>query len=99
MNSTIKTTVTIATIYNTYTDDTPSGTHKYLLFGKPTKGEVVKAFDKCFAGNNIKRVTVCEIERHNLTLNLTPAFLVKTVEDFIIELARNELEFESTLIN
>lgn len=99
MNSTIKTPVTIATIYNNYEDARAGETHKYMLFGKPTKGEIMKAFDKAHLNEGIKRVTVCDVERHNLTLNFTSAFLVKTVEDFIIELAHNELDFESTLID
>lgn len=99
MTTTIKTPVTIATFYVTYCDDTPNGTHKHLFYGKPSKGDMKKAFEKKFAGNAIKKVTVVDVERENLTIDITSAFLVKTVGDLIEEIAHNTLDFESAIID
>lgn len=98
MQSTIKTPVTVGTFYVTFTDDTPNGTHKHLFFGKPTKADMKKAFEKCFNGNAIKKVTVVDVERVTLDIDFTSAFLVKTVSDFIEEHAHNVLDFESTIV-
>lgn len=97
MQSTIKTPVTVATFYVTFSDDTPNGTHKHLFYGKPTKATMKTAFEKCFNGNSIKKVTVVDVERTNLEIDFTSAFLVKTVADFIEEHAHNLLEFESVI--
>lgn len=99
MTSTIKTPVTIATFYVTFSDDTPNGTHKHLFYGKPTKCDMKKAFEKAFEGNAIKKATVVDVERVNLTIDITSAFLVKTVGDLIEEIAHNTLEFESVIID
>lgn len=98
MTSTIKTPVTIATFYITFSDDTPNGTHRHLFYGKPSKGDMKKAFEKAFEGNAIKKVTVVDIERVNLTIDITSAFLVKTTGDLIEEIAHNTLDFESAII-
>lgn len=99
MTSTIKTPVTVATFYVTFSDDTPNGTHKHLFFGKPSKGDMKNAFEKVFSGNAIKKVTVVDVERENLTIDITNAFLVKTVEDLITEIAHNTLDFESAIVD
>lgn len=99
MNSTIKTPVTIATFYVIFSDDTPNGTHKYLFYGKPSKNDIKKAFEKAFKGNAIKKVTVVDVERNNLIIDFTSAFLVKTVGDFIEEIAHNTLDFESAIVD
>ena len=99
MNSTIKTPITIVTFYVTFSDDTPNGTHKHLFYGKPSKGDMKKAFEKTFEGNAIKKVTVVDVERKNLTIDFTSAFLVKTVGDFIKEIAHNTLDFESVIVD
>ena len=99
MTSTMKTPVTIATFYVTFSDDTPNGTHKHLFYGKPSKGDMKKAFEKAFEGNAIKKVTVVDVERENLTIDFTSAFLVKTVGDLIEEIAHNTLDFESVIID
>lgn len=99
MQTTIKTPVTIATFYVTFSDDTPNGTHKHLFYGKPTKKETKDAYEKVFSSNSIKKVTVVDIERENLTINITSAFLVKTVGDLIEEIAHNTLDFESAIVD
>lgn len=99
MTSTIKTPVTIATFYVTFSDDTPNGTHKHLFYGKPSKGDMKKAFEKTFEGKAIKKVTVVDVERENLTIDITSAFLVKTVGDLISEIAHNTLDFESAIVD
>ncbi len=99
MTSTMKTPVTIATFYVTFSDDTPNGTHKHLFYGKPSKGDIKKAFEKAFEGNAIKKVTVVDVERENLTIDFTSAFLVKTVGDLISEIAHNTLDFESAIVD
>ena len=48
MTSTMKTPVTIATFYVTFSDDTPNGAHKHLFYGKPSKADMKKAFEKEF---------------------------------------------------
>ena len=98
MTSTIKTPVTIATFYTTFSDDTPNGTHKYLFYGKPSKADMKKAYEKAFEGNAIKKATVVDVERVNLTIDITSAFLVKTVGDLIEEIAHNTLDFESAIV-
>ena len=98
MQSTIKTPVTVGTFYVTFTDDTPNTTPKHLFFGKPTKKEMKDAFEKHFSGNAIKKVTVVDVERVNLEIDFTSAFIVKTVSDFIEEHAHNVLEFESAIV-
>ena len=99
MTSTMKTPVTIATFYVTFSDDTPNGTHKHLFYGKPSKGDMKKAFEKAFEGNAIKKVTVVDVERENLTIDITSAFLVKTIGDLIEEIAHNTLDFESAIVD
>ena len=99
MTTTIKTPVTITTFYVTFTDDTPNGTHKHLFYGKPSKGDMKKAFEKAFEGNAIKKATVVDIERVNLTIDITSAFLVKTIGDLIEEIAHNTLDFESAIVD
>lgn len=99
MQTTIKTPITIATFYVTFSDDTPNGTHKHLFYGKPTKKEIKDAYEKVFSSNSIKKVTVVDIERENLTINITSAFLVKTVGDLIEEIAHNTLDFESAIVD
>lgn len=99
MTSTMKTPVTIATFYVTFSDDTTNGTHKHLFYGKPSKGDMKKAFEKTFEGNAIKKVTVVDVERENLTIDFTSAFLVKTVGDLINEIAHNTLDFESAIVD
>lgn len=99
MTTTVKTPVTIATFYVTFSDDTPNGTHKHLFYGKPTKGDMKKAFEKAFVGNAIKKATVVDVERVNLTIDITNAFLVKTIGDLIEEIAHNTLDFESVIID
>lgn len=98
MTTTIKTPVTIATFYVTFSDDTPNKTHRYLFYGKPSKGDMKKAFEKAFEGNAIKKATVIDVERVNLTIDITSAFLVKTVGDLIEEIAHNTLDFESVIV-
>lgn len=99
MTTTIKTPVTIATFYVTFSDDTPNGTHKHLFYGKPSKGDMKKAFEKAFEGNAIKKVSVVDVERENLTIDITSAFLVKRVDDLIEEIAHNTLDFESVIVD
>lgn len=99
MNTIVKTPVTVATIYVNFSDDTPNGTHNYLFFGKPTKKKMKTAFEKAYSGNSIKKSTIVDVARKNLEIELSDAFLVKTVEDLIIEFAHNELNFESTIID
>lgn len=99
MTSTMKTPVTIATFYVTFSDDTPNGTHKHLFYGKPSKSDMKKAFEKAFEGNAIKKVTVVDVERENLTIDFTSEFLVKTVGDLISEIAHNTLDFESAIVD
>lgn len=99
MISTMKTPVTIATFYVTFSDDTPNGTHKHLFYGKPSKGDMKKAFEKAFEDNAIKKVTVVDVERENLTIDFTSTFLVKTVGDLISEIAHNTLDFESVIVD
>ena len=102
MQTTIKTPVTIATFYVTFSDDTPNGIHKHLFYGKPSKNDMKKAFEKTFKGNaikKIKKITVIDVERKNLNIDFTSAFLVKTVGDLISEIAHNTLDFESAIID
>lgn len=102
MTTTIKTPITIATFYVIFSNDTPNGTRictKHLFYGKPSKGDMKKAFEKKFAGNAIKKVSVVDVERENLTIDITSAFLVKTVGDLIEEIAHNTLDFESAIID
>lgn len=99
MTSTIKTPVTIVTFYVTFPDDTPNGTHSYLFYGKPSKGDMKKAFEKAFEGNAIKKATIVDVERVNLTIDITSAFLVKTIGDLIEEIAHNTLDFESVIVD
>jgi hypothetical protein len=99
MTTTIKTPVTIATFYVSFSDDTPNGAHRHLFYGKPSKGDIKKAFTKAFEGNAIKKATVVDVERVNLTIDITSAFLVKTIGDLIEEIAHNTLDFESTIID
>lgn len=99
MTSTMKTPVTIATFYVTFSDDTPNGTRKHLFYGKPSKGDMKKAFEKEFEDDAIKKVTVVDVERENLTIDFTNEFLVKTVGDLIIEIAHNTLDFESAIVD
>lgn len=99
MTSTIKTPVTIASFYVTFSDDTPNGIHKHLFYGKPAKSDMKKAFEKAFVGNAIKKATVVDVERVNLTIDITSAFLVKTIGDLIEEIAHNTLDFESVIID
>lgn len=99
MTSTMKTPVTIATFYVTFSDDAPNGTHKHLFYGKPSKVDMKKAFEKAFEGSAIKKVTVVDVERENLTIDFTSAFLVKTVGDLISEIAHNTLDFESAIVD
>lgn len=99
MTTTIKTPVTVATFYVTYSDDTPNGTHRHLFYGKPSKNEMKNAFEKCFEGNSIKKVTVVDVERENLTINAISDFLVKPVGDLIEEFAHYTLDFESVIID
>lgn len=99
MISTMKTPVTIATFYVTFSDDTPNGTHKHLFYGKPSKVDMKKAFEKTFEGFTIKKVTIVDVERENLTIDITSAFLVKTIGDLIEEIAHNTLDFESVIVD
>lgn len=99
MTSTIKTPITVATFYVIYSDDTPNGTHRHLFYGKPSKNEMKKAFEKEFEGNAIKKVTVVDVERENLTIDFTSEFLVKNVGDLISEIAHNTLDFESAIVD
>ena len=100
MQTTIKTKVTVATVYVVFADKTKaSETRRVLFIGTPTKVEVKTEYEKTLIPDNAKKVTVCELERINLECNLTSAFLVKTVEDFIIENAKTVTEFESTIID
>lgn len=99
MTTTIKTPVTITTFYVTFCDDTPNGTRKHLFYGKPSKGDMKKAFEKTFAGFAIKKVSVVDVERENLTIDITSAFLVKRVDDLIEEIAHNTLDFESAIVD
>lgn len=99
MTTTIKTPVTIATFYVTFSDDTPNGTRKHLFYGKPSKGNMKKAYEKTFEGNAIKKVIVVNVERENLTIDITSAFLVKRVDDLIEEIAHNTLDFESAIVD
>ena len=100
MQTTLKVKVTIATIYVTYTDKSKSSETKRVLFiGTPTKAEVKNMFDKTLVAGDIKKTTVCELEKINLDCDLTSAKLVKTVEDFIIESAKTVAEFDNTIID
>lgn len=99
MTSTMKTPVTIATFYVTFSDDTQNGVHKHLFYGKPSKVDMKKAFEKEFENNAIKKVTVVDVERENLTIDFTSEFLVKNVGDLIIEMAHNTLDFESAIVD
>ena len=99
MTTTIKTPVTIATFYVTFSDDTPNGTHRHLFYGKPSKGDMKKAFEKAFKGNAINKVTVVDVERENLTITAISDFLVKSVGNLIEEFAHNTLDFESAIID
>lgn len=99
MTTTIKTPVTIATFYVTFSDGTPNGTRKHLFYGKPSKGDMKKAYEKTFEGFATKKVTVVDVERENLTIDITSAFLVKTVGDLIEEIAHNTLDFESAIVD
>lgn len=99
MTTTIKTPVTIATFYVTFSDDTPNGTHRHLFYGKPNKNDMKKAFEKVFSGNSIKKVTVVVVERENLTIDAISDFLVKPVGDLIEEFAHYTLDFESAIID
>ena len=99
MTTTIKTPVTITTYYVTYCDDTPNGTHKHLFYGKPSKGDMKKAFEKKYAGNAIKKVSVVDVERENLITDITSVYLVKTVGDLIEDIAHNAFDFESAIID
>lgn len=99
MKTTIKTRITVATIYVTFTEKTKaSETTRYLFIGSPTKAEVKKAYDKTVLADDVKKSTVCELEKINLDCDLTNAMLVKTIEDFIIDCAKTVTEFESTIL-
>lgn len=99
MQTTLKTKVTVATIYVVFSDkEKASETRRVLFIGSPTKAEVKKEFEKTLVADEIKKSTVCELEKINLDCNLTNAMLVKTVEDFIIDCAKTVTEFESTII-
>ena len=99
MQTTIKTRVTVATIYVTFTEKTKaSETRRVLFIGTPTKADVKKEYEKTLVVDEIKKVTVCELEKINLDCDLTNAMLVKTIEDFIIDCAKTVTEFESTIL-
>ena len=100
MKSTIKTRVTVATIYVVFADKSKASEARRVLFiGTPTKEEVKKEYEKTLVADEIKKTTVCELEKINLDCNLTSAMLVKKVEDFIIDCAKTITEFESTIID
>lgn len=100
MQTTIKTKVTVATIYVVFTDKTKaSETRRVLFIGSPTKAGVKKEFEKTLVADEIKKVTICELEKINLNCDLTSDMLVKTVEDFIIDCAKTVTGFESTIID
>lgn len=61
--------------------------------------DVKKEYEKTLVVDEIKKTTVCELEKINLDCDLTSAMLVKTVEDFIIDCAKTITEFESTVID
>lgn len=99
MQTTLKTKVTVATIYVVFSDkEKASETRRILFIGSPTKAEVKKEFEKTIVADEIKKATVCELEKINLDCNLTNAMLVKNVEDFIIDCAKTVTDFESTII-
>jgi hypothetical protein len=99
MQTTVKTKVTVATIYVVFADKTKaSETRRVLFIGTPTKADVKKEYEKTLV-DEIKKTTVCELEKINLDCDLTSVMLVKTVEDFIIDCAKTVTEFESTIID
>lgn len=99
MQTTIKTKVTVATIYVVFSDkEKASETRRVLFIGSPTKAEVKKEFEKTLVADKIKKTTVCELEKINLDCDLTSDMLVKTIEDFIIDCAKTVIEFESTIV-
>jgi hypothetical protein len=99
MQTTLKTKVTVATIYVLFSNkEKASETRRVLFIGSPTTAEVKKEFEKTLVADEIKKTTVCELEKINLICDLTSAMLVKTVEDFIIDCAKTVTEFESTII-
>ena len=100
MQTTVKTKVTVATIYVVFTDKTKSSeTRRVLFIGTPTKADVKKEYEKTLVVDEIKKTTVCELEKINIDCDLTSAMLVKTVEDFIIDCAKTLTDFESTIID
>ena len=100
MQTTVKTKVTVATIYVVFVDKAKaSETRRVLFIGTPTKADIKNKYEKTLIADGFKKTTVCELEKINLECNLTSAMLVKTVEDFIINCAKTVTEFESTIID
>ena len=100
MKKTLKVKITIATIYVTFADKSKSSeTRRVLFIGTPIKADVKKMFDKTLVADDIKKTTVCELEKINLECDLTSADLIHTFEDFIIEKAKTVAEFDSTIID
>lgn len=99
MQTTLKAKVTVATIYVVFSNkEKASETRRVLFIGSPTKAEVKKEFEKTLVADEIKKITICELEKINLDCDLTSGMLVKTVEDFIINCAKTVTEFESTML-
>lgn len=97
MNS-IKTRVTVATVYVTFTDKAKAGETKRILFlNNPTKAEVKTEYEKTLSAD-VKKVTVCELDKLTLEIDFTSATLVKTLESFITEYVKTITEFETVVI-
>lgn len=99
MQSTIKTPVTVGTFFVTYSDGCPNGTHKHLFFGKPTRKEMITAFEICFEGNAIKKVILVDVERINLEIELEARHLSIPIDELIENKVHQITDFESSIMH
>lgn len=97
MQSYIKTPVTLAKIYVTF-EAHESEFHTPLFLGKLTRKEIQETFKTWFGKSDFKAIKILEVQRVELTIDFTGAFVNKTLEDFIIEHAHNTLEFEYAIV-
>lgn len=93
----IKAKVTIATIYTIYSDGTESDTNAFMYLGNPSKADIKTKY--LSAMSNIKKATVCEVERKAVDIEINSENADKTFTELLeTALDANDIHVVASII-
>ena len=84
--------VSLVTVYFGFKDSTLNRTDVLLYFGTPTKSEISKHLAKVIPDTIIssKKVSICDIDRKKLNIDIEEKDFEKTIEQLILEKVKSE---------